>query len=172
MTHIDKRPTNPKCRAHSKRTGQPCGRHAMPGTAVCHMHGGKAPQVQAKAQIRLTLAQAFEWGDRRPAWQILADALHTADTLMLDARTKLTDQGEPVTAADLDLFLQALDRAQRFAKTVLDAGVDERRARVAEEQAALLAGVIRNILDDLDLSREQQARVGEVVPRHLRTLAA
>ena len=171
MLKLDK-PQRIKCRGRSKQTGKPCGNFAIPGGFVCRMHGGLAPQVQAKAQIRLTLAQAFEWGDRRPAWQILADALHTADTLMLDARTKLTDQGEPVTAADLDLFLQALDRAQRFAKTVLDAGVDERRARVAEEQAAILAGVIRNILDDLDLSREQQARVGEVVPRHLRTLAA
>ncbi len=41
------------CTAKSKRTGKPCTMPAMAGGYVCHMHGGKAPQVQASARERL-----------------------------------------------------------------------------------------------------------------------
>lgn len=38
-----------------KRDGSPCGQRAMKGSAVCKMHGGKAPQVLAAARLRLAL---------------------------------------------------------------------------------------------------------------------
>ena len=43
------------CTAHN-RQGQPCGRHAMTGTHVCDMHGGKLPQVQNKIRERILAA--------------------------------------------------------------------------------------------------------------------
>lgn len=42
-----------KCKATAKGTGQPCKRPAIPGGFVCLKHGGRAPQVRAKAQERL-----------------------------------------------------------------------------------------------------------------------
>lgn len=57
-------------------------------------------------------------------------------------------------------------------KAAIAAGIEERKVRIAEQQGALLADVIRRILADLSLSPEQQARVPEVVPRHLRAVAA
>lgn len=42
-----------KCSATSKQSGKQCGRWAIPGGTVCAMHGGKAPQVKAKADERL-----------------------------------------------------------------------------------------------------------------------
>ena len=161
----------PHCRAKAKRSGQQCARNALPGMAVCRIHGGASPQAKAAALRRLTLAEAFERGDRRPAWEILADALHAADVLMIDARIKL-DEGEPITVGQLDRFTEALERAQRFAKMFLDAGVDERQIRIAESQALMIVGVIRAVLDELDLSPAQRAKVGEVVPRHLRAITA
>lgn len=53
----------------------------------------------------------------------------------------------------------------------LKAGVEERRVRLAEAQGEQVAGAIRAILADLGLTSDQQARVSEVVPRHLRLLA-
>ncbi|WP_203822655.1 hypothetical protein [Paractinoplanes ferrugineus] len=56
-------------------------------------------------------------------------------------------------------------------KAAIAAGLEERKVRLAEQQGAMLAGVIKNILGDLDLTQEQQAKVGTVVPRHLRAVA-
>lgn len=65
---------------------------------------------------------------------------------------------------------RASDRLASYATAALKAGVDERRVRLAEQQGALVAGVIRAILAELNLSPAQQALVGEVVPRQLRAL--
>jgi hypothetical protein len=62
------------------------------------------------------------------------------------------------------------DRCATMATKAVAAGLAERSVRIAEQQGALLASVIRAILDDLGLSPEQQARVPEVVPRHLRAV--
>lgn len=40
------------CTAHNRK-GEPCKRKPCKGTNVCMMHGGLAPQVQAKAAQRL-----------------------------------------------------------------------------------------------------------------------
>lgn len=55
-------------------------------------------------------------------------------------------------------------------KTVAGLEIEDRRVRLAEQQGALLAGVIRAILSDLGLSPDQWAKVPEVVPRHLRSI--
>jgi len=61
----------------------------------------------------------------------------------------------------------------KVAKMALDAGVEERRVRLAESQGALLADVIRRVLGDpeLGLSPQQQAQAAPVVARHLRAVA-
>lgn len=41
------------CKAHARTTGKTCTQPAIPGGAVCVYHGGKAPQVQAAANLRL-----------------------------------------------------------------------------------------------------------------------
>src|SRR6185295_14000102 len=37
----------------TNRAGGPCGRPPIPGGHVCVLHGGKAPQVQRSARMRL-----------------------------------------------------------------------------------------------------------------------
>lgn len=46
-----------KCRGTS-RSGEPCKLPPIKGGAVCRMHGGKAPQVQAAAARRVAEAEA------------------------------------------------------------------------------------------------------------------
>ena len=49
---MEAEPQRMRCKAKN-RSGQRCGKKAIPSGTVCSMHGGKAPQVIAKAQIRL-----------------------------------------------------------------------------------------------------------------------
>jgi hypothetical protein len=77
-----------------------------------------------------------------------------------------------VPNALLKLYQQERAHLVGVCKTAIAAGLDERRVRLAESQGAMIAQVIRAILGDLDLSAQQQSMVAEVVPRHLRMLAA
>lgn len=47
-----------KCRAR-RTDGQPCGCWAIRGGFVCRVHGGAAPQVRAKANVRLESAKIY-----------------------------------------------------------------------------------------------------------------
>jgi hypothetical protein len=53
----------------------------------------------------------------------------------------------------------------------LRAGIEERKVRLAEQQGALVADAIKQILDALNLTPEQLRLVPEVVPRALRLIA-
>jgi hypothetical protein len=54
----------------------------------------------------------------------------------------------------------------------LRAGIEERRVKLAENQVAIVADVIRWNLAGLGLTPEQQLLVPDVLPRELRSLAA
>lgn len=70
------------------------------------------------------------------------------------------------------MLTDAQDRLAKFAAAALRAGVEERRVRLAEDQGALVAQVIRRILDRLDLAAWQAELVPTVVPEELRALTA
>ncbi|RMI47594.1 hypothetical protein EBO15_01450 [Actinomadura harenae] len=72
----------------------------------------------------------------------------------------------------MELYQSERVHLARVAKAALDAGVAERQVRLAEQQGELLAGAINRILDGLNLSSEQWARVADVVPRELRAVSA
>lgn len=82
----------------------------------------------------------------------------------------LTEQATPNVW--LDLYQRERKHLLDVCKAAIACGIAERQVRLAEQQGAMLASVIRAILDDLGLTAEQAARVGEVVPRHLRAVAA
>ncbi|MGH3376011.1 MAG: hypothetical protein ACRDP6_14830 [Actinoallomurus sp.] len=63
------------------------------------------------------------------------------------------------------------DRCVKYAKTAHDMGIADRQIKLAEEQGALLAGVIGRVLDALDLTPGQRELVATVVPRELRAVA-
>lgn len=71
----------------------------------------------------------------------------------------------------LELYYRERKHLVDVTKAAITAGIEERKVKLAEQQGALVAGCIRAILTDLELSAGQQAKVAEVVPRHLRALA-
>jgi hypothetical protein len=72
----------------------------------------------------------------------------------------------------LRLYQTERDHLVKVCSAAIKAGIEERRIKLAEQQGELVAHAIRAILADLNLNAEQQARVPEVVPRHLRALAS
>jgi hypothetical protein len=82
----------------------------------------------------------------------------------------VTEEASP----NIWLKLYQAERAHlvKVCAEAIKAGIEERRIKLAEQQGQLVAQAIRAILIDLDLTTEQQARVPEVVPRHLRALAS
>lgn len=91
-----------RCGAHNK-AGKPCQRHPIPGGAVCHKHGGNAPQVRKGAQERLErqhmAAALVSWGvDNRPAEE------HPIDGLLLEvARSAQAVEFYGTCIADLEV---------------------------------------------------------------------
>ncbi|MFF7881050.1 hypothetical protein ACH40F_07765 [Streptomyces sp. NPDC020794] len=72
----------------------------------------------------------------------------------------------------LKLYQQERTHLVKVCSEAIRAGIEERRVRIAEEQGALVAQAIRAILGDLNLTVEQQRRIPEIVPRHLRALSS
>lgn len=196
-------PERPQCTATSKQTGERCKQRPTPGATVCRFHGGKARQVQAKAEVRIAeqraAAEVARLGARKdvhPA-DALLDLVHWTAGEVDYWRQRVTDledeqltwgltqhrEGEgPEGPVDIEtreakphvaytMLERASDRLASYAAAALKAGVDERRVRLAETQGALVADVIRRILARLQLTDDQAALVGTVVPEELRALA-
>lgn len=72
----------------------------------------------------------------------------------------------------LRLWNDERDRLTRVATAALKAGIEERRVRLAENHGQLVAGVIRRVLDRLQLTDTQAQLVATVVPQELRALEA
>jgi hypothetical protein len=94
----------------------------------------------------------------------------TGPRATLQATTDQVREAKP--NAWLTLLGEWQDRLVKTCTACLTAGIEERRVRLAEQQGALVADVIRGVLADLGLNAEQSALVAEVVPRHLRLLTA
>lgn len=135
------KPTSERCPATSKRTGERCGQF-VPGGGVCRWHGGAARQVKAKREARIALQEQLASEDRRAPWEVLLDALHTADVLAKKAKDDIT----VLTPETLEALVTATNRAATLAKMGLDAGIDERRVNIAERQGELLAAGVTWLL--------------------------
>lgn len=188
--------------AHPERTrkGDPCRNAPRKGQRKCGYHGGASPQALAAGERKhaeakvLTLAQ--RWAipiETTPHEAILGRVTAYAGHVRFygEQVEKLTargmvwgttksktggdDRGTTQEAA-YNIWLTAYNEASRdlvkFAAEAIRCGIEERRVRLAEGQGKIIADVIRSILDDLALNDDQLARVGEVVPRHLRLVAS
>jgi len=179
-----------KCKA-KKRSGEPCKAYAMHGQTVCQKHGGKTPVALAAAQRRLAEQEAYgaiaKLGDARPLESIqdvYTELLTVAGTarqwreLLQERVTRLRRLGRDTEfagtqlKADVILFERALDRSAKIGEALVRLNLEERRQALDERTAAALVAVVRTILEDLQLSSEQQAAAKKAVPRRLRELTA
>lgn len=179
-----------KCRSTSKRTGKPCENFAIAGGLVCSSHGGSAPQVRARAAVR---AEVMAWGlgdttvdpsetllrlisqsasrVRRYADELerlVEESPNLRDALVGDAYGEFGKTGEYVKGLAL-LEATERDRLAGFSAKAIAAGLMERQVKLAEHHGALIADVLRAVLNDptLGLSEGQRALAPDVIRRHL-----
>jgi hypothetical protein len=72
----------------------------------------------------------------------------------------------------LMLYREERNHAARVSKMAIDAGLQERMVKIAEDQGVILATAIKQVLDALNLSPSQASMVPEVVPGILRSLSS
>jgi hypothetical protein len=187
-----------ECTRQRNRGRGTCHGSAVADADECRMHlGRKAADVIAEAEARKAVVTYGLPRDISPTDALLEEVRYTAGHVAwlrekvaeLEAAdlvwgvTEESDQqatefpGTNVTrAAKPNVWLQLYQSERKHlvdvTKAAISAGIEERRVKLAEAQGAVLVGVIRAILADLDLSAVQQARVPEVVPRHLRAVSA
>lgn len=189
---------SPARQAQGKKAGDPCRNAPIKGSTTCRKHGSAAKQVREKAKQRVAeekarhdvalfaarrdihpadaLLELVQWtaGEvdywRQRVRDIERDDLTWGVTKVKDGGDDRGTTSEAKEHIAYAMAKDASDRLAKYAAAALKAGVEERRVRLAEQQGALVADVIRAILADLNLTKKQQGLVGTVVPRHLRAL--
>lgn len=174
-------------RCTGRRTdGQPCGAYAVNGARVCSAHGGRAPQVKAKAAERVAEQQARRELARldvapvndpltemaRIAGQVVAwkDVLAEKVNGLSSLRYEGEGSGEQLRA-EVALWERALDRCEKFLTAMARMNIEERMARVTEKQAAIVQDALRETFREMGLSAEQQRDATAKLGRHLRAVS-
>lgn len=189
-------PDEIRCTARCKESGERC-RHGTRGLAkVCATHGGKARQVRERTREREVKALVVTYGlpiDITPEAALLAEVHRAAGHVAwLEAQIRLLPEDEltwgitrvkeggddrgTTREAQPHVYVR-LYQAERahLAKVCTDAirnGIQDRQVKLAEQQGAAVAGVLRAILDGLDLTPVQKALALKIVPEQLRALQA
>jgi hypothetical protein len=160
-------PATERCSAKSKRSGEPCKRWVK-GGGVCAIHGGRAPQVAARREQRILLAEARAKAAPAVAEQVVpASAEEILISLLTDVRETLVKlKAEMATNPSphwLVLLGDWLDRADRISRTVLVTNAQQ-RLEARQQQLALthseqLLTLIFIAITEADLTASQRVAV-------------
>lgn len=185
-----------------KHNGELCGANVTKGTRSCFRHAGVRKELhRSRGEMMTVINDLRDWGFRddtvspakvmlnlvtQSAWRveryaqevarIVSEAGTLTEALTANSYT-VTEAGEKIKTGEyiramVQLENNERDRCMHYCKTALQAGLEERLVRLAEEEGRALASVIKAILGDLNLSDEQKALIPSVVPRHLHAIAA
>jgi len=157
-----------RCTATSKTSGERCRLERMAGQRVCWRHGGRSPQAKAAAKRRLAVEEvrreAARLGgslDVHPL-DVLLDSVGEAAANVAVLRSAIADLGAhvgedgiavPERVVEFEkggthvparehilvaMYNAERERQNKWSKMCLDAGVDERKVRLKEEQGQVL----------------------------------
>lgn len=188
----------PMCNGVARHTFLPdgvtrcrCTLLAVAGTTVCRKHGANSPGIKRSAARKVVAAKAHARIDvlrQQLGYPVGCDPLKVIQRCVDDAAFwveywrsevhRLADDNGLIGENHLEdeavriaytCFGEALDRAARFAKLALDAGLEERHARAREREVDMYGQMMLAVLAELNID-ESIAR--PVLARHLRALPA
>lgn len=159
----------PACVAHKKSTGKACKASPVRGATVCSKHGGQIGAIKrnaaarvAEAEVVRTLGEVMadhERPDEHPLAALLdASRRHAAMTRALEEMVtvyRATGHDDQLQAA-LGLYERIARLSAQVSKTVLDANLEERLARVTEAQAEIMLRAFSDAMEAGDLTEAQR----------------
>lgn len=180
------------CSKHRQTDGQPCRKAPIDGHDACTKHAGKSTEVvKQEVSRRRALAALNLDGDANPLDELLMEvqraaaavrwlgekvaAMNDLDVINVREQEIVYADGKVTTTYTgsvngyVKMWQAERDRLARVCKITLEAGVDERRVRLAETQGALIVDVLKATLDELGIVQDD--RVREILSRHLRSVA-
>lgn len=151
----------PKCDCDDLLPGEPCRNPAMRGSSVCYKHGGRAPQVQAKAAERQITAEVqaelARLGEAQPVTNPLGRLLSLAGevdarlgvfrSMMagLDSLAAVDSFGVDRAKALVTLYIDASKELAAILTSVSRLGIEDRLARMQEIQADHVLTVLETL---------------------------
>lgn len=185
-------PDDKRCRGTSKASGQRCPMWAIKGGTVCYHHGGAAKQVRDKANQRLATQKIIESAEAVLAHEGITPVedplvelgkLASASKAMMEALgARVNDLNKdlevydekraPHIRAEVQMWERSIDRTHRLLDSLVKHGYTERQVTIAENEALLVAGVIRRVVSALGLTAEQQANAQKLLAEEFRALEA
>jgi hypothetical protein len=148
----------PKCGSPKRQGDGTCTRPAGWGTdhvgaGRCKLHGGCSPSGKKAAAKQILTATADEMGlslEVEPHELALATVHSVAGSLAV-AQQQVAKMSPEQAAGSfwLEALGQAQDRATRTSKAALDAGIAERRVRLAERTGALIASAAEQAMGEM-----------------------
>ena len=177
------------CKAKARTTGNQCTNPPMRGQDVCRMHGGKAPQNLAAAERRRA-TQALQANAEATIAHLglepvedplseLGKLASGAKAMMENLGARVNDLGDPETFDEksvpqlrvvVELYERAMDRTAKILDMLVRHGYTERQVAISEQEALLVAGVIRRVVSGLGLTAEQQQLAGTLLAQEFRAL--
>ena len=168
-----------RCKGH-KRDGSACGNYALKGGMVCAYHGGRAPQVRARAN-QLSQIEEATMAVRRFGWEpsanpfadmksIVGEVIAVKDWLRakverLETIEGYTDKGEEQLRAVVAAYLAMLDKTASQIGNLIKLNIEDRLATIEEDQA-------RAILRAFEAAMVQMGIVGPAQAEPKRVFAA
>lgn len=175
----------PKCTGR-RSDGTPCGNYPIHGATVCRSHGGSAPQVRAKAAERrveqAALAVAARLGPAAPITDPLAALADLAGEVVewkrvcagrveaLGEQIRYTAEGvgSEQLRAEVAVFERSLDRCDRVLGRIAQLDIDNRLARISEQQAEVVVRAIDAALTSAGVTGAVMIEARAVAARALR----
>lgn len=173
----------PKCNAEKTDGSGLCKNPAgygttHPGYGNCKHHFGNTStgrQHGARLMIRDLARQAVEARGIDPdgidPYRVMMEELARTYAIV----TYLEDQTDDAAIMWPDwhkVLLSERKHALDVAKAMITAGIEERQVRVMEEQAQILGGAVRLILERMELTPEQRLRAPIIVREVMSSLPA
>ncbi|MDX3578664.1 HGGxSTG domain-containing protein [Streptomyces sp. FL07-04A] len=166
-----------------RRDGGSCTNPPMNGGERCRMHGGSSPQAKAAAERRTLeadVSRLLAELDVAPVGDPLAGLLKLAGQVVtwqastaalvnsLESTRYRAANGTEQLRAEVALYERAMDRAANVLGAIARLNIEERLARVSEQQAEAVIGAIEAGLVAAGVPGERMVDARRAVARHLR----